>query len=227
MRQNPPMTEALAPTPFIDSDHPRVVAFAKEHTKGARTDVERAVRLYYAVRDGVRYDPYSLVLTAPGMRASTTIESRRAWCVPKSILLAACCRVMGIPAKLGFADVRNHLSTERMRKLLGTDVFYWHGYAAIELGGRWVKATPAFNVELCEKFRIKPLDFDGQEDSIYHPFDLEGRKHMEYLRFHGEYEDMPIEEMLACFAKHYGGDIESPGGDFDREVDDETRSLAS
>ncbi len=219
------MTEALNPTPYIDSDHPRVVAFANEHSRGASTDVERAVKLYYAVRDGIRYDPYALILTVPGMRASTTIESRRAWCVPKAILLAACCRALGISARLGFADVRNHLSTERLRRLLGTDVFYWHGYTAIELGGRWVKATPAFNVELCEKFRIKPLAFDGTEDSIYHPFDLDGRKHMEYLRFHGEYDDMPIDEMLACFATHYGFDVEPPSGDFEEEVEDETRSL--
>ena len=221
------MTEALTPTPYIDSDHPSVVGFARQHTQDARSDIERAVKLYYAVRDGVRYDPYALELTVAGLRASTAVESKRGWCVPKAIMLAACCRAQGIPARLGFADVRNHLSTERLRRFLGTDVFYWHGYTAIELGGKWVKATPAFNIELCEKFRIKPLDFDGTEDSIYHPFDLDGREHMEYIRFHGEYDDMPLEEMIACFAKHYGPKSASPGGDFDQEVDDETRDLAS
>lgn len=223
----PTMRDALEPTPYIDSDHPLVVDFARQHTQDAQSDVERAVKLYYAVRDGIRYDPYSLVLTVQGMRASTALESKRGWCVPKAILLAACCRARGIPARLGFADVRNHLSTERLRRFLGTDVFYWHGYTAIELGGHWVKATPAFNIELCEKFRIKPLDFDGTEDSIYHPFDLEGRKHMEYLRFHGEYDDMPLDEMTACFVEHYGPSPKSLGGDFDQEVEDETRDLAS
>jgi transglutaminase-like putative cysteine protease len=221
------MTEALTPTPYIDSDHPSVIDFASRHTQGAKSDIERAVKLYYAVRDGVRYDPYSLVLTVPGLRASTAVESKRGWCVPKAIMLAACCRAQGIPARLGFADVRNHLSTERLRNLLGTDVFYYHGYTAIELRGKWVKATPAFNIELCEKFRIKPLDFDGTEDSIYHPFDLDGREHMEYIRFHGEYDDMPLEQMLACFAKHYSPSAASPGGDFDREVDEETRDRPS
>jgi transglutaminase-like putative cysteine protease len=222
------MTEALRPTPTIDSGHPAVAAFAETQTQGATDDVERAVRLYYAVRDGFRYDPYSLNLTVPGLRASATLEAKRGWCVTKAILLAACCRAVGIPARLGFADVRNHLSTERLRRSMGTDVFYWHGYTAIELGGRWVKATPAFNIELCEKFRIKPLDFDGTADSIYHPFDLEGRKHMEYIRFHGEYDDLPLDEMLAAFAEHYAPSMtESPEGDFDQEVEDETRDLAS
>jgi transglutaminase-like putative cysteine protease len=221
------MTEALAPTPYIDCDHPSVIDFASEHTQGAASDVERAVKLYYAVRDGFRYDPYALALTVEGLRASTVLEAKRGWCVPKAILLAAACRAQGVPARLGFADVRNHLSTARMREFLGTDVFYWHGYTAIRLNGQWVKATPAFNVELCDKFRIKTLEFDGTEDSIYHPFDLDGRDHMEYIRFHGEYDDMPLEEMIACFAKHYGPSIESPGGDFDKEVDEETRDLAS
>ena len=123
--------------------------------------------------------------------------------------------------------MRNHLSTKRLLEFLGTDVFYYHGYTAIWLGGKWVKATPAFNIELCEKFRIKPLEFDGTEDSIYHPFDLEGRRHMEYLRFHGEYDDMPLDQMIACFAENYGPNKRSPGGDFDKEVDEETRDLAS
>ena len=221
------MPDALAPTPIIDSDHPAVLSFAEANTQGARNARERAVKLYYAVRDGIRYDPYSLLMTVPGLKASTTVKAGRGWCVPKAVLLAACCRALGIPARLGFADVKNHLSTERLRQFMNTDVFYWHGYTAIQLGGKWVKATPAFNVELCEKFRIKPLEFDGTEDSIYHPFDLEGRRHMEYLRFHDEYDDVPLDEIMATFVEHYSGSMyDPPGGDFDREVEEETRDEA-
>ncbi len=222
------MRDALIPTPTVDSDHPTVLSFAEANAGGARDTRERAVKLYYGVRDGIRYDPYSLVMTVPGLRASTTVEAGRGWCVPKAVLLAACCRALGIPARLGFADVRNHLSTERLRQFMNTDVFYWHGYTAIQLGGKWVKATPAFNVELCEKFRIKPLEFDGSEDSIYHPFDLEGRRHMEYLRFHDEYDDLPLDEIMATFVKHYSGTMnDAPKGDFDDEVDEETRDKGS
>jgi transglutaminase-like putative cysteine protease len=222
------MPDASAPTPTVDSDHPAVVSFAEASSRGAHDARERAVKLYYAVRDGIRYDPYSLLVTVPGMRASTTLEAGRGWCVPKAVLLAACCRALGIPARLGFADVRNHLSTERLRQFMNTDVFYWHGHTAIQLGGRWVKATPAFNVELCEKFRIKPLEFDGTEDSIYHPFDLDARQHMEYLRFHDEYDDVPIDEIIAAFVEHYSGSMyDAPSGDFDREVEEESRNEAS
>ena len=219
------MSDALTPTPTIDSDHPAVISFAEASATGAQDARERAVKVYYAVRDGIRYDPYSLLMTVPGLRASATLEAGRGWCVTKAVLLAACCRSLGIPARLGFADVRNHLSTERLRSFMNTDVFYWHGYTAIQLDGKWVKATPAFNIELCEKFRIKPLEFDGTEDSIYHPFDLEGRQHMEYLRFHDEYDDLPLDEIMASFVKHYAGTVyEAPVGDFEREVDEETRN---
>jgi hypothetical protein len=222
------MNDALAATPTIDCDHADVVAFAKDHAGASGDPREQAVQLYYAVRDGVRYDPYALVLTIPGLKASRSLELGRAWCVPKAILLAAACRALGIPARLGFADVKNHLSTERMRQTMKTDVFYWHGYTAIELGGQWVKATPAFNIELCEKFRMKPLEFDGFEDSIYHPFDLDGHQHMEYLRFHGEFDDLPFDRMMNAFATHYSQEMyDGPVGDFDRDVEEETREKAS
>jgi transglutaminase-like putative cysteine protease len=224
------MSDALSPTPFVDSDHPDLVAFAEKHTAGAANDTERAVKLYYAVRDGIRYDPYRLVMTVEGLRASTCLANGYGWCVTKASLLAAACRAVGIPARLGYADVRNHLSTARLREFLGTDVFYFHGYTSIFLDGKWVKATPAFNVELCEKFRIRSLEFDGTGDSIYHPFDLEGRRHMEYIRFRGEHDDVPLDEMIAVFSEHYSQSQSqngAPEGDFDADVDEETRGLAS
>jgi transglutaminase-like putative cysteine protease len=125
--------------------------------------------------------------------------------VPKAVLLAALCRAVGIPACVGFADVRNHLSTERLREHMDTDVFYFHGYTSIYLNDKWVKATPAFNVELCEKFSLHPLEFDGLADSLYHEFDTSGNKHMEYLKDRGEYVDVPFEEMMAIFDEHYPG----------------------
>ena len=105
--------------------------------------------------------------------------------MPKATLLAAACRAIGIPARVGFADVRNHLSTARMREVMQTDVFYWHGYAVLLLDGAWRKATPAFNRELCERFDLLPLEFDGRADSLYHPFDRQGHRHMEYLADRG------------------------------------------
>jgi hypothetical protein len=125
---------------------------------------------------------------------------------------------------MGYADVRNHLSTERMRRTMQTDVFYWHGYTAILLDGQWLKATPAFNIELCEKFRLQPLAFDGTADSIYHPFDLEGRRHMEYLNFRGEFADVPVADIVRTFDECYPRAVQQETADFDQDVARETAS---
>ena len=211
----------LHATACIDCDHPRVVAFARAHAGDMTTDRDRAVRLYYAVRDGIRYDPYAIDLSVAGMRASTTLAAGRGWCVPKAVLLAACCRTMGIPARLGFADVRNHLATERLRKLMNTDVFFWHGYTSIHIQDRWVKATPAFNIELCQRFQLKPLEFDGTADSIFHPFDLSGRVFMEYIRYRGEFSDLPLERISATLKRHYGPLLSLSSVDFYDDVNKE------
>lgn len=215
--------QALQPTTTIDCDHSRVAAFALKAVENAKTDRARAVSLYYAVRDGIRYDPYAIDLSLKGMRASTTLAARRGWCVPKAILLAACCRAVGIPARLGFADVKNHLSTERLRKLMNTDIFYWHGYTAIYLDNRWIKATPAFNVELCRRFHLKPLEFDGTADSIYHPFDQRGNAHMEYINDRGEFSDLPLDRITRTLHRCYGPLLSLPAADFYKEAEREKR----
>ena len=227
--------ETLSATPIIDAGHPAVQLFAKARSAGESSHRDRAVRLYYAVRDEIRYDPYGAAVDVDTLRASATLESGRGWCVAKAVLLAAACRAIGIPARLGFADVRNHLSTARMREHMQTEIFYWHGYTSMPVGddGRWIKATPAFNIELCEKFGFLPLDFDGRTDSLYHPFDREGRRHMEYVNDRGEFADVPLDAIRATFVEKYpsallesakGGFGE--GADFDRDVEAETSGIS-
>ena len=203
MTGSAPPPAALAATATIESDHPEVAAFAARVVSGAEDEVDAAVRLFDAVRDGIAYDPYTCVITQEALAASTTLATRRAWCVPKAILLAAACRAVGIPARLGFADVRNHLSTARLRELMGTDVYAWHGYVSLWLGGRWVKATPAFNARLCERFSLRVVTFDGREDSLLHPLDREGRAHLEYVADRGEHDDTPVESIRATFEERY------------------------
>ncbi|MGL6110572.1 MAG: transglutaminase domain-containing protein [Rubrivivax sp.] len=197
-----PDPKTLQPAPMVDSDHPVVREFAARHARGA-DDRERAVALYLAVRDGLRYDPYRIDLSVHGMKASTAMANGYGWCVPKATLLAAACRAAAIPARVGYADVRNHLSTERMRQNMDSDLFVWHGYTDIWLDGQWLKATPAFNIELCERFGLLPLDFDGRADSIYHPFDRAGNRHMEYVAMHGAFDEVPLKRILDAFAIHY------------------------
>lgn len=213
---------ALSPTEFVDSDHPAVIAFAQENKGESADPIDQAVSLYFAVRDGIRYNPYALDLSKQWFKASTALETGTGQCVSKSNLLAAACRAIGIPARLGYADVRNHLSTERMRQKMKTDVFFYHGYTAIYLQGKWVKATPAFNIELCEKFQLVPLDFNGREDSLFHPFDQKGQQHMEYLNERGEFDDFPYDDFCKTFRKEYGSTFQKLDPTlFDADVDHE------
>lgn len=199
------MQEYLRPTRFIDSQHPDIVEQTKRITSKGQNEAERAIALYYWVRDHIRYNPYAVSGDAEAFRASATLQAGEGWCVPKALLLAALCRAAHIPARVGFADVRNHLSTERMRQAMKTDIFYFHGYTSVYLHQKWVKATPAFNIELCQKFGLAPLEFNGLDDSLYHEYDLAGNKHMEYLNDRGEYIDLPFDEMVAVFEKYYPG----------------------
>lgn len=219
--------EYLRPTEFIDSDSPEIRNFAGKAIRGATTEREKAVNLYYAVRDGILYDPYRIDHTRDGFKASNILLNRHGYCVAKAVVLAAVLRAEGIPCRLHFADVRNHLTTERLKKLMQTDTFYYHGYNDIWLEGRWVKVTPTFNLSLCEKFKVKPLDWDGRSDAVFHPFDLEGRRHMEYVTDHGSFADLPydaiIETFLTCYgdaARNYQNGINQPG-DFECEASSE------
>jgi transglutaminase-like putative cysteine protease len=214
-----PNEATLAPTALIDSDHPSVIDFAATHGQGA-DDRERAVSLYHAVRDRFRYDPYRIDLSPQGMRASQVIEQGHGWCVPKAALLAAAARAVGIPARVGYADVRNHLSTERMRETMKTDIFIWHGYTELWLEGAWIKSTPAFNLELCQRFGLLPLEWDGRADSLYHPFDREGRQHMEYVGERGTFDDMPLQRIVSDFADTYPAwqGLTKAGVSFDSDV---------
>lgn len=218
----------LQATEFLDFDHPQVAAFADATAAESHTPVDKAVALYYAVRDQIRYDPYDLRHSRQAMRASAVLAKGSGYCVAKAVLLAALARRQGIPCRLGFADVTNHLSTKRLRDKMGTDLFVFHGYVELWLNQRWVKATPAFNLSLCEKFSVLPLEFDGSCDSIFHPFDREGRRHMEYVQERGTFTDLPFDLMFSVYAatyplffEHFGN---SQGGDFAGEAADENRS---
>jgi transglutaminase-like putative cysteine protease len=193
----------LAENEFFDFNHPLVREFAARHGGGFDNDKARAVALYYAVRDEIRYNPYSIELSIDGMRASTTIEKGEGFCISKGVLLAAVLRAYDIPSRLGFADVKNHLASQRLLDQMGSELFVYHGYTDVYLDGKWVKATPAFNIELCEKFGVLPLEFDGENDSIFHAFDKGGRQHMEYVNDHGVFETLPLEEISRSFRDTY------------------------
>ena len=196
---DPPVPADLEATEFIDSDSAAVRDFVASTTAGCTDDRERAVALFEAVRDGIRYDPYDVSRDPADYRASAVLAGTQRWCVPKSVLLTAACRAAGIPSRLGFSDVKNHLQSEKLGENMGTDLFAWHGYSLIHLDGQWRKASAAFNRSLCERFGTRVLEFDGRSDALLHAFDDAGNRHMEYVADRGIHQDLPLDDIFATF----------------------------
>jgi transglutaminase-like putative cysteine protease len=198
------LEQYLKATDIIDSDHPEIRAFAEETLGNASNPIDKAVRLYHAVRDKIWYDPYYPFYRPENYRASNVLKALRGFCIPKVSVLCAVGRASGIPSRAGFANVRNHLATRQLLEFMGSDIFTFHGFTEFFLEGKWVKATPAFNRELCERHGVAPLEFNGREDSIFQPFSTDNRRFMEYLEFLGTFADIPVSEIIHAFEKTYG-----------------------
>jgi transglutaminase-like putative cysteine protease len=207
-----PGPEFLASTRFLDSDSEAVRAFAQTVTAGETTPAGRAIKLFYAVRDRWRYDPFSMRSTPDAYIASHVLQATAAYCIPKAILFAAAARAVAIPAGIGLADVINHLTTPKLRERLGgRDYFMHHGFAVLYLEGKWVKAAPTFNRELCDRFGVRPTEFDGCTDALFQEFDAHDRRHMEYVKDHGIWPDFPFDMVMADFRAFYPPSVFADG----------------
>lgn len=204
---------------FINSAADNIIAYAEATVQPGQSQRAMAIALYDRVRDDIRYTPYLDFSDPKIYRASSVLELGYGFCTSKASLLAACGRALGIPTRLGFADVKNHLNTPRLREINGGDLMRWHAYTEFYLNGAWVKCTPAFNLELCNKFRVTPLKFNGIDDSIFHPFDADRRKHLEYVYERGSFADVPFSEIIATF-REYSPKLlgYNAGGDFGAEA---------
>ena len=196
----------LYPTYFIDCNHPDVIEYAHNIIGDEKDKKQQAIKLYNAIRDGFRYNPYNINLKHEELKASTLLNraSKSGYCTEKACLLAACLRVVGIPSRMCFFDVRNHIGVDKYIEIIKTDVLTFHACTDVFLDNKWVKATPAFNKTLCDKLGVAALEFDGENDSIFQEFDSKGNEFMEYLHDYGTFHDIPHDMFVAQMKKHYG-----------------------
>jgi transglutaminase-like putative cysteine protease len=201
----------MTPTEFLDYESPAVREFLERTLPDrARPASALAVDLYYAIRDGLDYEIYGVDLSREGMRASAILRNGRGLCIHKSIVYAACARGLGIDSRLALVDVRNHIASPRLKRYLGGDVVHYHCYTRLLLGGRWVSATPVFNAKLCKLYRMAPLEFDGATDAVLQPFDEHGQAQMEFVREHGDFDDLPYEPVIAGLRAAHPRIFETP-----------------
>ncbi|WP_026421291.1 transglutaminase-like domain-containing protein [Actinokineospora inagensis] len=198
-------TALLAATDLLDHESDEVRRFvAAAVPDPSVSDRDKAVALFYAVRDGVFYEVYGADMSRDGLRASAVSVAKTGFCLHKSILYAAATRAVGIPSRVLAGEVRNHLASDKLKELVGGEVFL-HWLNEIHLDGRWLKTTPVFNKMLCKLYGISPLEFDGTADAVYHPFDDKGRRHMEFVGAVASFDDVEHAAVIALMRERHPG----------------------
>ncbi|GAF74539.1 unnamed protein product [marine sediment metagenome] len=195
--------EYLRPTLPFDCDNESIRQEAKDLTKDDEKVADKAKSLFYFVRDEIRFIPLLPVDHLESYRASKILHTGGGMCIQKAVLLTALARAAGIPARVHFVDIRNHRVPDKVKDLLRTDLFPYHGYDQIYIEGKWIKATPTFELKVCQENRLMPVEFDGKHDAMLPSHDLDGNPHIEYLQDHGCYENLPLDEIYDAWSQAY------------------------
>ncbi len=194
--------EYLSSSPEMDFEDGSVSDFYHSiHFSGNQK--QDAIAIYLAVRDGFLYDPYHLDLRPEQLKASVIVSKKRAWCVEKALLAATLFRKHGFPARLGFGIVKNHIGVEKLLHYLRNERIVFHGFVEVFIENKWVKCTPAFDQRICKLSNVSPLEWNGEEDSLFQAYNLNGERSMEYLHFYGSFETIPFELMQSEMQKYY------------------------
>jgi transglutaminase-like putative cysteine protease len=196
----------LKATPTIEAAHERIIGAARDVTSGCSNDEEKAVKLFYFVRDSIRYNIYMISVFIEDFKASRILEWGKGYCVQKAVLLAALGRAAGIPSRLVFAKIRNHRVPAHILQMMGTNTFPRHGYNQFFLNGRWVSAAATFDRGLCEKNGLPPVEFDGKSDAILPEKDLKGEPYIEYVEKFPPKEDLPFDWIRERISRLVGPD---------------------
>ena len=197
-------SENLIETEFFETNSPVVSSFVKDAIADETDPQKLAIRLFYAVRDKIRYNVYDISVDPDHYRASYVINKKTGYCVQKACLLVTCARSVGIPAVIGTSDVVNHFRTPKMELLMeGREIFMHHAYAALFLNDKWVKIVPAFNKDLCDLMGVAPTEFDGQNHALLQEYDAAGNVSMVYKKDHGFWSDLPFDRIAADFRDYY------------------------
>lgn len=198
----PNPAQCLGATPFIDADHDRIRTQVADLNVVGLPERERAVTLFEFVRDQIAYD-FAAPTDPTAYRASEILEGAKGHCVRKAILLCALARTANIPTALVFADMRDHTLSDTIVQLMGTDILHHHGLVAFHLNGQWIKADPTTTRATSEKKGFRLVTFDGSADALGHDTTVDGRRHLDYIQFHGTFDDMPFANVMQSLAENY------------------------
>ena len=183
----------LNETPTIEVKNKAIVKKADEITKGCINQEEKAVKLFYFVRDSIKYNIYMISVFIEDFKASKILGWGKGYCVQKAVLLATLGRAAGIPTRLAFAKIKNHTLPPHLFNCFKTNIFPRHGYNQFFLNERWISVAATFDRELCEKNGLPTVEFDGKNDAVLPEKDLKGKPYIEYLEKFPPHEDLPFD----------------------------------
>jgi len=193
----------LQPTQYIESEHKDVIGFAKKITENITDPKSKAIKLFYAVRDQIAYDAYTFSLKPEKMKATHVLKAKKSFCIPKAVLMTSLIRAEGIPARLGFANLINHMMGDELKNILQNDILAFHGYTEILLNDQWLRMTPTFNLKLCKSLNVPPVEFDGESHATLPSTNNKGKKFIEYIEYHGTFDDVPLTTIVESMKNHY------------------------
>ncbi len=195
----------LQPTKFFDFNKKFVRDKAFEITEGLETEKEKAIALFYWVRDEIKYNMHTYIPSIKAnFKASVTLRRKNGFCVSKSVLLSSFARAIGIPASIHLVDLINHKISQKIIDFMRTNVMHYHGYSELYLNNKWVKLTPSFDPKTALKGGFIPMvEFDGENDAVFAVYDNEGKLFGEYVMDRGIHADLPLEEIERVFEEKY------------------------
>lgn len=199
----------LMPTVTLDCDHPDIERTATDLIANCKDDTDKAVRLFYFVRDEIRYSPYMISVFLEDFKASRVLGWKKGYCVQKAVLLAAMGRTAGIPSRLVFAKIKNHLMPQHVLALTKTNILPRHGYTQFLLKGRWINLAPTFDKALSEKNDLPLVEFDGENHAVLPSLNRKGEPWIEYIEKFSPHADLPFDWIVEKTSQLVGKDKRS------------------
>lgn len=187
------MEEYLVETKYFNFSSPVISNIIQSLDLDGLTDKEKAVKLFYYVRDSIKYSVIIPSFDDNLFVASKVLQQESTFCIPKAVALGTLARAVGIPSRIHLVDFINHRLSPKLAKIWGTNIMAVHCFTEFYLDDKWVKATAALDLDTCEKHDFIPVEFDGVHDSTIKQVDKKGRPHAEYIKDRGTFADVPID----------------------------------
>ena len=161
--QTKDVRDYLEVTDMCDHDNPWLQKTAKDIVDGTDTSAEKAIHIFYYVRDHVRF-----CIAFSRSRASQTLKRGYGDCVSKTNAQIALLRAQGIPARLRMAKVESvtlhHLIADFVYKRMPPTVS--HFWPECFLNGKWISCEAFLDKTLYEGMLKKGLISEDQIHTI-------------------------------------------------------------